>query len=307
MAPFSASADESAPSPTCQHWNHAAAGREWPSHDAECGWTCAGHHQSPINVPRRVDARLSKHLRANLQFGTATDLRVLNIGHAVQVEFSPPADSRASVVVLGDSVANLYDAANPNRLPFTRINLEPLQFHMHATSEHLVHGKSAMLELHLVTKLVATPGATLPKECPEGSDALCLAVFGVLYDIKHGDNVTRGDPTIQQIIDNLPTCPEAGKECVKDVPGWELDLSSFFPDTTYHAYTGSLTTPPCTEGVMWHVFPNVRAVLSEQQAIDLQLALSAATIEGQAVLNRLNNRVVQPRNDRNVFAACATS
>ena len=162
-----------------------------------------------------VDARLSKHLRANLQFGTATDLRVLNIGHAVsltstrllwqrrppaqtprrtcwrrpgrllgasaapardehphthllplsarylpapqhhlacgtrhrythppsraavtlslqvQVEFSPPADSRASVVVLGDSVANLYDAANPNRLPFTRINLEPLQFHMH--------------------------------------------------------------------------------------------------------------------------------------------------------------------------------
>ena len=39
-----------------------------------------------------------------------------------------------------------------------------------------------MLELHLVTKLVATPGATLPKECPEGSDALCLAVFGVLYE-----------------------------------------------------------------------------------------------------------------------------
>ena len=68
-----------------------------------------------------------------------------------------------------------------------------------------------------------------------------------------------------------------------------------------------LTCPAHCPPLPLQVFPNVRAVLSEQQAIDLQLALSAATIEGQAVLNRLNNRVVQPRNDRNVFAACATS
>ncbi len=55
-------------------------------------------------------------------------------------------------------------------------------FLLAATSEHLVHGRSAMMELHLVTKLVPTPGATLPKECPEGSDKICLAVFGVLYE-----------------------------------------------------------------------------------------------------------------------------
>jgi carbonic anhydrase len=51
-----------------------------------------------------------------------------------------------------------------------------------ATSEHLISGKSAMLEFHLVTKLVPTPGAKMPKECPEGSDKLCLAVFGVMYE-----------------------------------------------------------------------------------------------------------------------------
>lgn len=44
-------------------------------------------------------------------------------------------------------------------------------------------GRSALLEFHLVTKLVATEGAgDLPVECPEGSDKMCLAVFGVLYE-----------------------------------------------------------------------------------------------------------------------------
>ncbi len=49
----------------------------------------------------------------------------------VQVEFSPPTDSRASVVVVGDSVYNLYEPSNPNRLSARRINLETLQFHFH--------------------------------------------------------------------------------------------------------------------------------------------------------------------------------
>ena len=39
-----------------------------------------------------------------------------------------------------------------------------------------------MLEFHLVTRLVPTEGVAMPKECPEGSDTPCLAVFGVLYE-----------------------------------------------------------------------------------------------------------------------------
>lgn len=66
-------------------------------------------------------------------------------------------------------------------------------------------------------------------------------------------------------------------------------------------WRSSLTTPPCSEGVMWHVFPKVKATLTEAQAIDLQTALSTATLHGHEVLNRLNNRVTMPWNGRNVF------
>jgi len=45
---------------------------------------------------------------------------------------------------------------NPNTSSGKRINIEPLQFHFHATSEHLLSGKSAQLELHIVTKMVET-------------------------------------------------------------------------------------------------------------------------------------------------------
>lgn len=37
-----------------------------------------------------------------------------------------------------------------------RLSLPPLQFHFHSTSEHLLSGRSTMLEFHLVTKLVKT-------------------------------------------------------------------------------------------------------------------------------------------------------
>lgn len=285
-------------------YNHSAAGRDWPAYDAECSWSCSGETQSPINVPTSGNLVLKKDLLAGLKFGTASDISVLNIGHAVQVEWSKLSGSKASVVVQGDSVFNMYEAENPNKFPARRINVQPLQFHFHGTSEHLVKGRSSMLEFHLVTKLVPTKGVKMPKECPEGSDKLCLAVFGVMYDLDYTNQDTSGgDPTIQKIIDALPKCEEAGKECATKVKGWKLDLGAILPNTEYYTYTGSLTTPPCSQGVMWHVFPTVKATLSEAQAIDLQLALSTAVMGGEVMDNRLNNRVTLPLNGRSVYAS----
>ncbi|KAL4422417.1 hypothetical protein ABPG75_008614 [Micractinium tetrahymenae] len=376
--------------PACSY-NHELAGRDWPSHDEECDWTRSGKSQSPINIPMSegMTKNLKSKFRANLQFGTASNLRVLNLGHAVQVEFDSPKGNKASVVYYGDSVYTLYNSSSlSNSRKIRRVNVEPLQFHFHSTSEHLLSGRSTLLEFHLVTKLVKTcaprcaccavprcAGAVLCCACRAlpctpalrisalvwtgvhaqgwpfaGSmqDSACLVhatptlrtpqttmplmhaslppcsvqprrahAQGVRHrghhlpgrvwrDVRHHHRPHRQEGRRQHRQDHqaLPKdCDEAGRDCVNDMDG-KMDLSDLFPSkTSYFAYTGSLTTPPCSEGVMWHVFGRVKATLTEEQALDLQTALSTAKLDGELVRNRLNNRVTQPWNDRTVFVS----
>ena len=63
-------------------------------------------------------------------------------------------------------------------------------------------------------------------------------------------------------FDNVPT--EAGTEV--DVAGMTVDASAILPTATtdYFHYKGSLTTPPCSEGVHWFIFPDAIEVSAEQ-------------------------------------------
>lgn len=64
---------------------------------------------------------------------------------------------------------------------------------------------------------------------------------------------------------SLPNCRHAAISTVMQnnqaIPaGISLDLAAVLPtDTSYVTYTGSLTTPGCAEGVLWHVMPTPRA------------------------------------------------
>ena len=64
----------------------------------------------------------------------------------------------------------------------------------------------------------------------------------------------------------------------------------------YWNYPGSLTTPPCTEGILWNVMKNVQPINDAQLEMFTQyLAKDEDFAEGKG-----NNRVVQPWNDRMV-------
>lgn len=103
------------------------------------------------------------------------------------------------------------------------------QFHFHTPSEHQFNGQNYDMELHLVHRNM------------DGE----IAVLGVM--IKEGGENKHLTP----LWDVLPK-----EKTEKDLSLNELvDLEALLPkDRTAFHYDGSLTTPPCTEGVKWTVF-----------------------------------------------------
>lgn len=139
-----------------------------------------------------------------------------------------------------------------------------VQFHFHAPSEYTVKGQFYDMEMHLVHK----------------NDRNELAVVGVF--LKKG-NVNK---LIQVLWDNMPK--EIDKENV--VSGISVNASGLLPkDTKYYHLFGSLTTPPCSEGVNWSV-------------LKTPIEVSEAQIEQFKTLMGVdNNRPVQPLNKRFVL------
>lgn len=142
------------------------------------------------------------------------------------------------------------------------VHYEMVQFHFHSPSEHTVDGEHAQLEVHLVHKSA------------EGE----LAVVGIL--VEEGEHDSLWDP----IIASLPDGPGDTRH-VEDL---DLDMNELRPlPRHYFRYRGSLTTPPCSEGVQWIVMAEKRQISPDQMA---------------AMVSYLhdNNRPVQPLNDRQI-------
>jgi len=103
------------------------------------------------------------------------------------------------------------------------------QFHFHTPSENTIDGKSFPLEAHFVHR---------------SSDTNEFAVVAVMFE--EGD----ANPILDKIWEKMPT--EARKS--EKLNGDELDYTQLQPDDKdYYRFNGSFTTPPCTEGVYWHV------------------------------------------------------
>ena len=147
-----------------------------------------------------------------------------------------------------------------------------VQFHFHAPSEHTIDGKSYAAELHLV----------------HANTLGDLAVVGVLLDAQPD-----GNPALDQVITNAPN-----GVTTSTFEGVSVNARSLLPhDRSYFAYTGSLTTPPCTESVRWFVMTHP-VPLSNFSADYLHLLNSMFPgYEGY----RNNNRPVAPLNGRKIL------
>jgi len=116
------------------------------------------------------------------------------------------------------------------------------QFHFHTPSEHTVDGQHAPMEMHMV------------HQNADGS----LAVVGVLF--KEGKVPNEN---FSKIIVNLPNA----KGETKHITDVNLELKVHLPPHNYaYHYLGSLTTPPCSEGVQWLVLRDPVELTTEQIA-----------------------------------------
>ncbi|MFH0344113.1 MAG: carbonic anhydrase [Chromatiales bacterium] len=144
---------------------------------------------------------------------------------------------------------------------------ELLQFHFHAPSEHTVNGTFADAELHLVHR----------------NKLLDLAVVGVLVKV--------GSP-VNTVINEILLAEEGEELGFKNAKNV---LPRF--DRRYYNYSGSLTTPPCSEGVRWFVLK--RPVFVSQAAIDHLHEVIAEFPDYDGFPD--NNRPVRPLNDRAIL------
>lgn len=186
----------------------------------------------------------------------------IDIGMAPHAEFKAlamnykPAPLR--VLNNGHAIQMNYDKSSTMTVDGKRYNL--LQFHFHSPSENIKDGQSRAMEMHLV------------HQANDGS----LAVVGVF--LKAGND----NAALAKLWSHLPS--HAGDENM--VKGASFNVSDLLPSKkAYYHFNGSLTTPPCSEGVKWFV-------MDEEVEVSKKQVNQFLKVVGE------NARPVQPMNGR---------
>jgi carbonic anhydrase len=231
-----------------------------PGHGAQPHWSYAG------------DTGPQAWAKINPDFGTcgAGDRQSpINIDEAMtlkgpaetlQFHYQP---SNGTVVNNGHTIQ--VDVQGDNWLTVRGSEFKLLQFHFHHPSEERVNSRGSAMVAHLVHKSAAGQ----------------LAVVAVLLD----------PGELNTLINKVWTYMPLDKGDSVRMPVDLVNLNELLPtDQRYYQFIGSLTTPPCTEGVLWMVLKQPTAIAREQIKLFSQLFPN-------------NARPVQPANGRAVRSA----
>lgn len=145
-------------------------------------------------------------------------------------------DSPLKIINNGHTIEAKYEKGSSLRIGNELYELQ--QVHFHSPSEHTIDSKSYPMEAHLVHK----------------SQNGKIAVVGVF--MKMG----KQNDFMQALWKNLPVDKRE-----KTIHSISVNATKLLPsDHSYYYYLGSLTTPPCSEGVNWFVLENPIEVSAEQ-------------------------------------------
>jgi carbonic anhydrase len=189
----------------------------------------------------------------------------INLGGLVEAELMPIEFNyqAGGHEILNNGHTVQVNYSKGSSIVVDEIQFELLQFHFHAPSENHIQGRSFPLEAHLVHADENGNLAVVAIMFNEGEANSGLATGWLVLPKHAGDNHT------------LTT---------------QIDITDLLPDDRGHyRFNGSLTTPPCSEGVRW-------LVVKEHMTASIQ------QIEAfKQVLHEPNNRPLQAVNSRTIL------
>ncbi|XP_042333471.1 carbonic anhydrase 4-like [Sceloporus undulatus] len=222
--------------------SYSSSEGSWCYNEPQCGpntWLsvgeCAGKRQSPINI-------ISAEAIANPSLGAVTLtnyddskklLEIKNTGKTVDIELGD------GLYLAGHGLPSSYTAKS---------------FHLHwgngvskPGSEHNIDGKRYSMELHIVHTKNNMSVSDAVKD-PEG-----IAVLGFFLE---GSEKAKGKTAQawELFTKNLQKVSEKGEDTDLTSTVSLLDLVGSTDLGHYYRYSGSLTTPKCSEAVIWTVF-----------------------------------------------------
>ncbi|KAK9831416.1 hypothetical protein WJX81_003018 [Elliptochloris bilobata] len=231
-------------------FDYAFRGTDWVT-NPKGAWKCGGSHQSPVDYMTSDYQYVPVNCSASVQLGApnVSSAGVLNLPQwQIEVLGSFKGNGLAVPVCNGTDVGCLNSPGVQPKYVYATI----ANYHFHTPSEHTLDGEYLALESHLVT-LVSQ------KDVPACPAAGCLVVWGAWYRISNSQ-------TNNTFLDQIePYINGSGAGCTALPTDKTINLVDAFPrDRTYVTYSGSLTTPPCTEGVLWVSFQSPLQVSSQQ-------------------------------------------
>ena len=208
-----------------------------------------GKSQSPINI--NIDRAVKAQLNPIEFIYRPSPLSIIDNGHTIMVNYGEGS--------------NLMVDGRQFRL---------VQFHFHKPSEEAINGERTDMVAHLV------------HQHHDGDLAVVAVLMSTIKPASSrkywwGDDSVKENTFINTLWNNVPLVK--GKT---EAPGVMIDINQMLPeDKSYFTYMGSLTTPPCSENVLWLVLKNPIYVSEEQ-------------VKNFDRMYPMNARPLQPKGDR---------
>jgi carbonic anhydrase len=229
---------------------------------------CANKHHGKAHWGYTGEVGPSNWGHLNEKFHMCSEGKVqspINIVPSNDIELTPLAlnytSAAADVIDNGHTVQ--VNIAKGSTFTIGEDVYELKQFHFHTPSENNINTKSFPLEAHFVH--ATTDGK--------------LAVVGVMFE--EGE----ANPILTKVWSKFPL--KRGDKTALTLSADEI--KAMMPtDKEYYKFMGSLTTPPCSENVKWHVFKTPVTISKEQVK------------EFFDIYGHANNRPIQATNKRTI-------